>query len=381
MMNEYAILYLEINIFSLVLIGIVLLKTMGLSQMVAQSHFAMSIIAEMVFFVSDTLFVLVNEGVLPGGKPVMMACKEVYFLATAAMCFFWFIYFEYLRETRFVKRRRYVLYSISILWLMVIALLANLFNHSLFYIDESGVYRRGPFFILTYILSYSYVLIAFIRVMINLKRDTEATNKDLLIRLAFFPLFPGISGVLQFIYPRLPIACAAISITTLYLYLTWVDQLISLDPLTGLNNRKQLTHTFNNLSKSHEDQDKIRLYLIDVNHFKQINDTYGHLQGDNALKIIAEALKAACKGENKGTVIARYGGDEFVILVSENNNDETIDLKERIKEKLKELSKKKSVPFELTVSVGSACSDNGDSLKDLILKADKAMYMEKKKYH
>ena len=381
MMNEYAILYLEINIFSLVLIGIVLLKTMGLSQMVAQSHFAMSIIAEMVFFVSDTLFVLVNEGVLPGGKPVMMACKEVYFLATAAMCFFWFIYFEYLRETRFVKRRIYVLYSTSILWLMVIALLANLFNHSLFYIDESGVYRRGPFFILTYILSYSYVLIAFIRVMINLKRDTEATNKDLLIRLAFFPLFPGISGVLQFIYPRLPIACAAISITTLYLYLTWVDQLISLDPLTGLNNRKQLTHTFNNLSKSHEDQDKIRLYLIDVNHFKQINDTYGHLQGDNALKIIAEALKAACKGANRGTVIARYGGDEFVILVSENNNDETIDLKERIKEKLKELSKKKSVPFELTVSVGSACSDNGDSLKDLILKADKAMYMEKKKYH
>ena len=381
MMNEYAILYLEINIFSLVLIGIVLLKTMGLSQMVAQSNFAMSIIAEMVFFVSDTLFVLVNEGVLPGVKPVMMVCKEVYFLATAAMCFFWFIYFEYLRETRFVKRRRYVLYSTSILWLMVIVLLANLFNHSLFYIDESGVYRRGPFFILTYILSYSYVLIAFIRVMINLKRDKEATNKDLLIRLAFFPLFPGISGVLQFIYPRLPIACATISITTLYLYLTWVDQLISLDPLTGLNNRKQLTHTFNNLSKSHEDQDKIRLYLIDVNHFKQINDTYGHLQGDNALKIIAEALKAACKGANRGTVIARYGGDEFVILVSENINDETIDLKERIKEKLKELSEKKSVPFELTVSVGSACSDNGDSLKDLILKADKAMYMEKKKYH
>ena len=135
----------------------------------------------------------------------------------------------------------------------------------------------------------------------------------MLIRLAFFPLFPGISGVLQFIYPRLPIACAAISITTLYLYLTWVDQLISLDPLTGLNNRKQLTHTFNNLSKSHEDQDKIRLYLIDVNHFKQINDTYGHLEGDKALVITAEALTKVSTMQKRKMIVGRFGGDEFLI--------------------------------------------------------------------
>ena len=72
---------------------------------------------------------------------------------------------------------------------------------------------------------------------------------------------------------------------------------------------------------------------------------------------------------------------KFVILEAENKNEETEDLKERIRNKLKELTERKSVPFELTVSIGSACSENGESLRDLILKTDEAMYIEKKKFH
>jgi diguanylate cyclase (GGDEF)-like protein len=139
-----------------------------------------------------------------------------------------------------------------------------------------------------------------------------------------------------------------------------------------------LTHTFENLTKSHGEHDNIWLYLIDVNHFKQINDTYGHLQGDNALKIIAEALRLSCKGMNRGNVIARYGGDEFVILVAGNEDDESKNLKGIISDKLKELAVKKNVPFELTVSIGVTKSGKDDKLKDLLLRADEAMYLEKK---
>ena len=77
--SEYANLYLEVNIASLVLIGIILKKTTGLSKMVAQRNFAMAIIAEMVFFASDTIFVLINEGALPLGDfngIVKLICKE-----------------------------------------------------------------------------------------------------------------------------------------------------------------------------------------------------------------------------------------------------------------------------------------------------------------
>ena len=80
---------------------------------------------------------------------------------------------------------------------------------------------------------------------------------------------------------------------------------------------------------------------------------------------------------DKGTVISRFGGDEFVILVPGNNEDENNELKNTIREKLKELSAKKSIPFELTVSIGVAKANSGESLKDLLSQADSAMYMEK----
>jgi diguanylate cyclase (GGDEF)-like protein len=378
MIHEYAILYFEINLFSFVLIGIILHKTRGLSKMVAQRNFAMSIIAEMVFFASDTIFVLVNEGVMPGNSIVLMTCKEVYFFSTALMCFFWFLYFEYLRQTNFARKRINVIRSSSIIWLMLLLLAANLVGRFLFYVDNDGVYHRGPLFVLTYVLSYSYIVVAFVRTVIDIVNDKEQDKNSFLIKLALFPIAPGIAGVLQFVYPRLPVACVAMSITTLVLYLLWTDQLISLDPLTGLNNRKQLNHVFENMIRNHTDNERMCLYLIDANHFKRINDTYGHLQGDKALRLIADSMRLSCKGITKGTILARYGGDEFVILTALSGEDEGMDLKQRIVSNLAEIAAREKLPFELTVSVGMAYAEKSESLKELMEKADEAMYLEKK---
>ncbi len=191
MTHEYAILYFEINLFSLVLIEIVLHKTRGLSKMVAQRNFAMSIIAEMVFFASDTIFVLVNEGVMPGNSIVLMACKEIYFLSTALMCFFWFLYFEYLRETNFARKRINVIRSSSIIWLMVLLLVANLVGKFLFYVDNDGAYHRGPLFVLTYVLSYCYIVVAFVRVVINIANDKGQEKKELPYEAGIIPDSPG----------------------------------------------------------------------------------------------------------------------------------------------------------------------------------------------
>ncbi|MCR5402738.1 MAG: GGDEF domain-containing protein [Butyrivibrio sp.] len=377
MQTEYAAMYFEINLASLVLISIIFIKTNGLSKMVAQRNFAMGIISEMVFFISDTIFVLINCDILPKNRYAMMACKEIYFFSTAMMCFFWFLYFEHLRETRLIKDRKTVGWLSSVLWLMGILLIANWFGGFLFYVDEQNVYRRGSLFILTYILSYVYVLIAWIRAITSIYREDEKTDRHLLVMLALFPIAPGISGIIQYVYPRLPVECVVMAITTLLLYLNWIDQLISLDPLTGLNNRKQLSHSFDQLKKAGGDQEKLYLLLIDANHFKQINDTYGHLQGDLALKMIAEALRKSCRETVRRAVVARYGGDEFTILISSDSEEKIKEIKTGINRHLEEIVKNEQVPFELTVSIGIATASENDQLKNVIAKADQAMYEEK----
>ena len=380
MQAEYAILYLEINLLSLIIIAIILYKTNGLSKMVAQRNFAMSIVAEMVFFASDTLYVLVNSGVLRFGAAdgiVKLMCKEIYFFSTAMMCFFWFIYFEHLRSTAFVREKKNVRIASCILWAMGISLFINLFTGFLFSVDADGTYHRGSFFILTYILSYSYVLIAYIRTICGMLDKSYTGDRNTLRLLVIFPAAPGAAGIFQFIFPRLPVACGVLAITTLLLYLNWIDQLISLDPLTGLNNRKQLGHFYDHWTKNHSEGDTINVLMIDANKFKSINDTYGHVEGDRALKNIAESLKLGCKGLPKRANIARYGGDEFAVLFEASNQDDIGHLIDSIRQQLADINERTKVPFELTVSIGSASSDGTLSLKELIDKADEAMYEEK----
>ena len=377
MQTEYAVMYFEINAASLMLISIILHKTNGLSKMVAQRNFVMAIISEMIFFASDTIFVLIDGGIIPGSRAAMLACKEIYFFSTATMCFFWFLYFEHMREAPLVKDKRTVMWLSSVIWLMGLLIIANWFAGFLFYVDEQGVYHRGSLFILTYILSYVYVFIASIRAIISICRYDENTDRHLLVMMALFPIAPGISGLLQFVYPRIPFACVAMSLTTLLLYLTWIDQLISLDPLTGLNNRNQLSHSFEQLKKTVGDSEKLYLLLIDANHFKQINDTYGHLQGDNALKMIAEALRKGCRETTRRAVVTRYGGDEFVVLVSSDEDEKVMNLKSGINRQLEEIVQSTDVPFALTVSIGIATADEKDQLKAVMARADRAMYKEK----
>ena len=136
----YAISYLEINIISVVLIAIVKYKTKGLSKMVAQRNFAMSIHALMWFFLSDTFYVMMKCGILPYNRIAVMVTKEIYFFSTTLMCFFWFVYFEYIQDFPFVKSIRRIRIASVLVWIMGLLLIVNCFTGILFYVDSNNVY-------------------------------------------------------------------------------------------------------------------------------------------------------------------------------------------------------------------------------------------------
>lgn len=169
---------------------------------------------------------------------------------------------------------------------MLILLFINHFNGMLFYVDLEGIYHRDPLFLVQYLLSYVYVFTASIHAMRGIRKAQNGSRRRLMVNLAIFPLAPAAAGILQFLYPEIPLACVALSFETLILYHTWLEEMISIDPLTHLNNRKQLSHTFDQWTQ-HEEQTPLFLLLIDANKFKRINDTYGHIQFRAMLRLNA----------------------------------------------------------------------------------------------
>lgn len=378
MQTLYPILYLEINLAATLLILFIRFKTLGISQMVSQRNFSSAIDAEVVFFLSDTAAVLISHGMIPGGSVGLMAAKTIYFFSTALMCFFWFIYFEHLQGSAFVASRKLVWISSCLVWVMGILLLVNPFTGILFFVDNTGAYHRGPLFIIQYLLSYIYVFAACGHALIGCFQKGNLSKRRLYVSLALFPVAPAGAGIIQFIYPELPVACIALSGATLVMYQNWLDEMISLDPLTRLNNRKQLAHHYAQWQR-HEENVTLWLLLIDANKFKAINDTFGHIEGDAALVRIADALRVACQGLSHRANIARYGGDEFVVLARAESTEEFEVLRQRIHEILSILNREAKAPYDLTVSIGVAKATRGKSLKALIEKADAALYEEKRK--
>ena len=377
--SSYAIMYFEINVVAVLIVGIIRYKTKGLSRMVAQRNFAMAIDSLITFIVSDTLYVMMKCGAIPYHSASAMACKEVYFFMTTLMCYCWFVYFEYMQNSPLVKNRKRLLMSSVLVWIMVILLIINLFTGILFFVDEAGIYHRGPLFVIQYLLSYVYVLVSCTRALIGVFQKSKYFQRKMLITLTLFPVAPAGAGLIQFFYPELPVACVALAIAALIMYLNWLDQMISIDPLTHLNNRKQLTYLYEVWSASLEGDSGLYLMIIDANKFKGINDTYGHIEGDAALVRIADALVLSCKDFRGKTNVARYGGDEFVILAAVEEPELLGDLQERIHDTLAELNRTANAKYELTVSIGTARAKKGIALKELIEKADEKLYEQKKK--
>ena len=144
------------------------------------------------------------------------------------------------------------------------------------------------------------------------------------------------------------------------------------DGLTGLLNRAALDQ----LRQSAEGAQRLAaapyvVAVIDIDHFKQVNDRHGHLLGDTALRAVAQAITASIRS---GDVAVRYGGEEFLVILPHTFLDGGAEVAERIREKVLEVQ----VPFPLSVSIGIAAGQPGEGAPEQVFeRADQALYRAK----
>ena len=150
------------------------------------------------------------------------------------------------------------------------------------------------------------------------------------------------------------------------------------DPLTGVYNRRYFNQVLEQeIPRSKRYDHPIGFLMIDVNHFKEINDRYGHQVGDEVLQEVAKLLQGQVRGSD---VVIRYGGDEFLLLLIETNG-ETEDVKQRILDEVARRNVANRVfDFPVTFSIGSAhwSPDDSRSVEEVLAAADERMYESKR---
>ena len=174
--------------------------------------------------------------------------------------------------------------------------------------------------------------------------------------------------------------CLGITGSIFILFTRFQDDQITNDILTGLNNRCALDAYIEDKIKIYADgtHGGASLYLImmDINYFKRINDNYGHVEGDKAIKLVAHILKTVASPYKTDLFVARFGGDEFAAVFETNSENKVKILCEDIKNALADETK--DLRYLLSIGTGYAVYGGKTmSLLSLYDRADKALYEDK----
>lgn len=266
----------------------------------------------------------------------------------------------------------YVLFLIAAGMIFLIILAINPFTGLAFRVNDRNVYERGPMFAVYLGLDLFFILNCLVVYIIARRKSG---------RMNFFPVWlfilPVAAGlaVQSAIYGISAIwPCMSISVTGVFLGVQ--NELIFRDKLTGLFNRYYLDYLRNSKIKR-TDHTMITALMLDLNHFKEINDRWGHSVGDKALIATGDILKNIVN--DSGTVL-RYAGDEFVILLNTQDKQKVSNVVDEIHSRLSEYSSETDIDFELSVSVGQ-CEINLalSGIEELMKEADRRMYEEKRR--
>lgn len=284
----------------------------------------------------------------------------------------WCLFVEYHIHRNFkrIKKKSKIL-AIPLIIAMIL-LIINLCGTSIIFdISKQNKYTRGPVNFLLYIIVFIYYIESIYTVQ-------KAKNDSILVE--FFPIYyfiiPCMIGtMIQGFFFGISTIWLCVAIAFIIVYIEIQISISFIDDLSGLYNRKFMNHYLNKLQN-----DKIKHvygFLLDINEFKSINDTYGHITGDHALIQFGRILQHSI---DKDSVAIRMGGDEFVVFANLQSDDDALALKKRIEYNIRQFNIKTDEPFHLYFSIGIA-KYNGNSIDSFLSAMDDSMYEAKKMHH
>lgn len=360
-----------LDLYSIVILGILLLSTTrkNLTHNRSKRYFVWIIV---VLLIIEICNVAASPHFLPDRYSAYKDLPRfILFLADPFVQFMWLLYAASKVEIDFKKLRKW-LYPVGLIELAnIIAILINIRTGWIYQAWGPNGGQRGPYYMVRAVIMI--LLVPYVECFLFHFRKKLTTNN--FVWLVLFPTVPMIGGLIQVALPDSPaLENVGMVIALLTLYIFVQDQDSNTDSLTGCGNRRILDIR---LDTNIEDGKKdFGLLMIDVDRFKQINDNYGHYQGDTALKVLASILMGHF---GRSSRVARYGGDEFCVIVNTDDQEELDAQVKKLRESLETFNNQHHLPYPLEISIGSGIyhRGSGESAGDFVKRVDQAMYAEK----
>lgn len=306
-------LRLDINIVAIVLLGAVLFIAYNRLNMQESLNKAYMRVSMIILF---QLFLETFSGIINGLKEetlitisyIIHLCLNI----TAPIL----SYFGYLLIRKFIFQNKMMLKKYEII--LKIPIIINIMITCLtvkyrlfFYIDQSGVYHRGTYFLFSCVITYFYFVLG----CILLIRKRRRMLRQEFIYILLFSVIPLISGCIQTIYAGIVLLWSSTAFSLIILYIYLQQRIVHLDYLTGVWTKGYFVYYIENFLIQNKNK-KIGIIYCDMDDFKSINDIFGHLEGDRAIIATTNIIKNAIQ---KNDIVVRMGGDEFAIILQEGS--------------------------------------------------------------
>ena len=292
------------------------------------------------------------------------------FLGNVMIGYLWAKFIMVHMNIPFSDIRRNIYRTIGLI--SIVLLVINIFYPLVFSVSD-GRYQRGFAYIIFLIFAAFYILDSLYLYVKRVKKN--GSLKLFPVHIFLIPVILGV--VIQAFFVEIAITWTSIAISVAGIMTALKNEIIFTDCLTGLYNRVYLE--FLHKRACNKKDCWVSGIMIDLNGFKQINDNYGHAEGDLALCIVADLL---LKLFSEYGVVTRYAGDEFVIMLNTTDDQLIQKIIKSAKKNFVTENEKNDKPYQLSASMGYAITNlSNETIDDFMNRIDEQMYQDKMKYY
>lgn len=292
------------------------------------------------------------------------------FLGNVMIGYLWAKFIMVHMNIPFSDIRRNIYRTIGLI--SIVLLVINIFYPLVFSVSD-GRYQRGFAYIIFLIFAAFYILDSLYLYVKRVKKN--GSLKLFPVHIFLIPVILGV--VIQAFFVEIAITWTSIAISVAGIMTALKNEIIFTDCLTGLYNREYLE--FLHKRACNKKDCWVSGIMIDLNGFKQINDNYGHAEGDLALCIVTDLLR---KSFSEYGVVTRYVGDEFVIMLNTTDDQLIQKVIKSAKKNFVTENEKNDKPYQLSASMGYAITNlSNETIDDFMNRIDEQMYQDKMKYY